>query len=130
MDELRLLFSPRRSIAPTCKNRERIMAFAANNQRFKDAVNEFAHKQLAKQMAVGETVDDMVADHCQQPDKATVRQVWNRCLTPSDFDEIETNMTEVESVDQCIYDYAVNRYFDQDFEKQMKLEIQQLVNDQ
>ena len=106
------------------------MAFAANNQRFKDAVNEFAHCLLLANLIAGGTASDMQSNQCPDDEKGIIRRVWNRCMTESDYDELETGITEIDINSQLLYDSRVTQYFEDDFEAEMKEQIQQLINDQ
>ena len=104
--------------------------FASENQRFKDAVNEYAHQRLKRHLAAGETAGDMVASFCPNICKGVIYKQWLKCLTSSDVDEMQTHLTETESWNIENFNGAMVRYFEQDLENEMNVQIQLLINDQ
>ena len=106
------------------------MKYACEDQRFKDAVNQYFYKQLERNMSAGETVHDMDANYCDRVSSLIIYKEWRKCMTENDIDEIETHCTDEEYSNINEFLHEELKFFNEQVSDQLSIEIQKYINNE
>lgn len=97
------------------------MRCACENQRFKAAVNAYVHKRIDQLNKFSDGLAEIDPTYCARHEDAVIYDVWKRCLTETDHDEIKTHCCEWSTLSEI--HYATVKYYDQQRDDEMERQI-------
>lgn len=103
------------------------MNFAHEDQRFKDAVNAYVHTRLGQLNKTCDGLREIDPGYCDRHSDAVIYDVWSRCLTEHDHDEIKTHCCELATVAEI--QHELRKYYDQQRDDEMEAQIMMLINE-
>ena len=99
------------------------MNCAHENQRFKDAVNQYTHKRLEQVAAnyPGNPLDNIDPRFCARHDDAVIYREWLKGFTRNDSEEVESMCGELSTVSEI--NYQIIEYYEQQRSDEMERQI-------